>query len=108
MDGITQEQSDRMRLGEMAENFLKSSEWNELLCPIIDSFEKGIADIRSLKSAELGSETKAKVEVMARKMTLEYILGIKTMLEGYVTDKNTILSIIEKKSGRKDLYKQNS
>ncbi len=101
-----QEQIERLRLGQMAKTFLSSSEWNELVKPIIDNMIKGLIDIRNLKSASLDSEKKAAIEIKSRKLAAEYVSEIQTFLEGYVADAQTIQGIMEKKLASQDLYKR--
>lgn len=92
---IVVDQSERIRMGDMARGFLASPEWRELVSPIIDSMIKGLTDIRNLKSAELSSESKAKSEVMARKLASDYISEIQILIDGFVADADTILKAIE-------------
>lgn len=94
------EQAERIRVGEQAAAFLSSPEWNDLVKPIIDSMLRGLTDIRGLSSAVLSSESKAKVEVMARKLAADYLSEIQTLIEGYVVDRDTVVSMLDKREGK--------
>jgi len=45
---MTPEQSERIRLGEMAKEYLESPQWLELVKPILDSIRIGVKDATNI------------------------------------------------------------
>ncbi len=102
-DAVTPDQIERIRLGEMAKNFLDSPEWKEILKPIITSMLIGIKDITEIN---LSSEENAMVEFKSRKLAAQYLQDIEVLVDGYVVDANIVAQILDKKRGDKSLYKK--
>ena len=100
---MTPEQSERIRLGEMAKEYLESPQWLELVKPILDSIVIGVKDATTI---DVSSEKKASIEVTARKMTAGYIESIETFLSGYIADAQAVMNVLEKKAGRKNLTRK--
>ena len=103
---LSQDQAGRINKGDKARSFLASYEWTELVKPIIDSMIAGVVDVRNLKSADISSDAKAKAEVIARKLTADYLSEIETFLLGYVEDARVTTQILEQKKNRESLYKE--
>lgn len=103
---LNHEQAERVDKGERTQRFLDSYEWKELLKPIIDSMIAGVVDVRNMKSADLSSDIKAKAEVMARKLTADYLSELETFLRGYVEDARVTKQVLEQKMTRNSLYKE--
>lgn len=93
---------ERIRLGELATNGLKSDFWLEIIKPILDSMLKGIRDIDDIN---LSSEKKASIELAGRKLASKYISEIQTLIEGYIIDSEAVKKILENQERSKPLYK---
>jgi hypothetical protein len=103
---ITPEQAERIRMGELAKNFLNSTEWNELVKPIIDSFVKGVDSVRGIKKTEANTDIKAQALILAHQMTANYLEEIEVYLRGFATDADTVIKVLDRKNKRKDFYKK--
>lgn len=93
----------RMQDGDRAKNFLSSAEWKDFLKPLLDSFVKGLSDIREIKATE---DRQKSVEVDAKKLAVEYIESIEKWLEAYVIDGNMSRGMIDKELDSNKLYKE--
>ena len=99
---IEREQSERIRLGQLAEEGLVSQFWLEIIKPVIDSMLRGINDLSSIN---LTSEKKASVEVAGRILGAKYLSEIETLIRGFIIDANTTLNSIEKRKKAEPLYR---
>lgn len=93
---IIKEHQHRISLGEKAKNFLASSEWLEIVKPIIDSMIKGLVDIRDIKKVLLSSDKKAAVAVEARAQAAESLETIEQLINAYVIDGEKSRTLLEK------------
>ena len=90
---VEREQHERLRLGYIAEEGLKSELWLQIVKPIIDSQIKGATDITSIN---ITSEKKASIELAGRQLAAKYLSEIVTFIDGFVTDAETIRRAQEK------------
>ena len=100
---VIREHQQRVSLGEKAKAFLSSSEWKELVKPIIDSMIKGLVDIRDIKKTLLSSDKKAAVAVEARAQAAESLEMIEQFLNAYIIDAEKSQKLLEKQQNRKEV-----
>lgn len=91
---LSQEQLRDINLGEMAERFLQSPEWIDLVKPVIDSMLLGVKDVTSIK---ITSEKQAQAEIIGRKITADYLSEIQTLLQAHIDMRNSIINSINKR-----------
>ena len=96
------DQQERIRLGNIARDGKNSEFWLEILKPIIESQIMGITDISSI---DISSEKKASIELAGRKLAARYLQETETLIDGFVIDADTILSIADKQKKSTPLYK---
>lgn len=90
---LSPERLNDIRLGEMAERFMQSPEWVELMKPIIDSMLLGVKDVTSIK---ITSEKQAQSEIIGRKLTADYLSEIQNLLQAHIDVKNQLTATINK------------
>ena len=108
---ISQEEFEKVERGELAKRFLETDYWQKLVKPALEGAVEFLDSVRSLKSADLSSEAKASVEIKARKLALETVESVRSLIEsGYELDAGYAQERINKKKSSKNLYnvKENS
>lgn len=95
------DRTEKVRLGELANNGLQSDFWLEIVKPIIDSMLKGVTDITEI---DISSDKKASIEIMGRKLAAKYISEIETFIRGYIMDAEAVKKVIENQNKAKSLY----
>lgn len=102
----SKEHIDKIRMGDMAREFLESEQWKTLVKPIIDSMLKGLVDIRDIKKSLLTSNKKAEIEVLGRGYAAEYLDKIEEYIKAYVDEGEASKSLLDKLAKANDLYKE--
>lgn len=105
---VDNEQFERLRLGELAQEGLDSEFWNLIVKPIIDSMIKGLDSIREIKKAQINSTKKADILIEGRAEAINYISEIETLIHGYIADADTVKKIRDKKNKSEILFKETS
>lgn len=93
---VQRDQQEKIRLGHIAREFKDSSAWSEIIKPIIESIRKGLTDISSIESLE---------DLAGRKVADKYFQEFETLIDGFIIDADTVLSIAEKQKKAVPLFK---
>jgi len=102
---LNQEQNERVDLSNRTRRFLDSSDWLQLVKPIIDSMIKGVDSVRGIKKTDANTDIKAQALILAHQMTASYLEEIEIYLRGYVADGDVTMKVLEQKKNRESLYK---
>lgn len=85
----------RIRMGDMANNFLESSEWKDIVKPIIDSMRAGAASVLDI---DFDDDKSAMVEIKYRKQLVNSLDAIEKFIRQFVEDGDVSKKILDKGS----------
>lgn len=100
------EHTEKVKLGQMANDLLNSDYWTVLLKPMLDSMLLGLRDVTTV---DVSSDKKAAIEVKARTQAAKYIEEIETLIRAYIDGGEMSRKVLESASEQKpalDLFKE--